>query len=403
MRSSKLVFIGFIYSIAAIPFFFFLIPYFFYATNSSIIIYNIPIKMTTIVAFLASLSFFMITLVIWLIVNKKRGIDTVEFYPPENITALEAALLYKGKVTDNDVTSLFIDLIGKGYVKILRYSYADGGLQVQKLKEYDGTNEYEKIFFLGLFKNSDVVTKEELSGRIYETIGEIREKINYNKNNNLLFEKWSLKNRIIVWIMIAIIILLIYVQFINVQIVDNSYFGLMNALLANDNYWPDGFFGFQLPMMGFIAVMQTLSSASNAKKKKSYAKSFFIFSIIPWAFFIPKLLLSNISYLITYFFGIIVVIMLFKFKNNIIKRTKMGEELKNKIDSFKKLLASTDTKQIELLITKDPSYYYKILPYAYVFDLSDEWTKHFDDLSIEVLDWYNEQNAASQSQIRFTI
>ena len=41
-----------------------------------------------------------------------------------------------------------------------------------------------------------------------------------------------------------------------------------------------------------------------------------------------------------------------------------------------------------MLIHDDPSYFYRILPYAYVLNVSDTWSKKFENIVIEQPDWY---------------
>lgn len=45
-------------------------------------------------------------------------IETVEFYPPDNLNSLEIGYFYKGRAEDKDVTSLLIFLANKGYIEI---------------------------------------------------------------------------------------------------------------------------------------------------------------------------------------------------------------------------------------------------------------------------------------------
>ena len=41
-----------------------------------------------------------------------------------------------------------------------------------------------------------------------------------------------------------------------------------------------------------------------------------------------------------------------------------------------------------MLVEKNPSYFYNILPYAYVLNVTDKWAKNFEDLTIEPPSWY---------------
>ena len=44
--------------------------------------------------------------------------------------------------------------------------------------------------------------------------------------------------------------------------------------------------------------------------------------------------------------------------------------------------------RLEALVEQDPKYFYSILPYAYVFGLSDKWAKKFKSIAVEPPNWF---------------
>ncbi len=118
-------------------------------------------------------SIFVIVLCVVFVLNAYRlwtkyGIDdkvieTVEFYPPEGYNSAEVGFLYDGSVDTKAVVSLLIYLANQGYLKIEETEETgllskNKGFKITKLKEYSGNNEYEAIFFNGLFDNSSTST-----------------------------------------------------------------------------------------------------------------------------------------------------------------------------------------------------------------------------------------------------
>jgi len=83
----------------------------------------------------------------------EQVIETVEFYPPEGYNSAEVGFLYEGTASDKSIISLLIYLTNKGYLQIEEteektlFSKSEG-FRITKLKEYDGNNECEKIFFI---------------------------------------------------------------------------------------------------------------------------------------------------------------------------------------------------------------------------------------------------------------
>lgn len=84
-------------------------------------------------------------------------------------------------------------------------------INIVKLKEYDGTNIYEKIFFEGLFINSNMnsVTISQLYNTFYITLNRIKSKINSKENKNKIFESSaSGKGKYLILMIIAVFILI---------------------------------------------------------------------------------------------------------------------------------------------------------------------------------------------------
>ncbi len=63
------------------------------------------------------------------------------------------------------------------------------------------------------------------------------------------------------------------------------------------------------------------------------------------------------------------------------KRTEKGHEMLEKITGFKSFLENSEKKKLEELVNDNPSFYYDILPYAYVLGVSDVWTKNFESIT----------------------
>lgn len=53
---------------------------------------------------------------------------------------------------------MLVYLANKGYLQITETEH--GKFKITKLKDYDGTNENEKVFFDGLFNNKNVTLRK---------------------------------------------------------------------------------------------------------------------------------------------------------------------------------------------------------------------------------------------------
>ena len=45
--------------------------------------------------------------------------------------------------------------------------------------------------------------------------------------------------------------------------------------------------------------------------------------------------------------------------------------------------------RLETMVEREPQYFYNILPYAYVLDVSDIWMEKFESIAIEPPQWYS--------------
>lgn len=87
--------------------------------------------------------------------------------------------------------------------------------------------------------------------------------------------------------------------------------------------------------------------------------------------------------------GVAIAIVAFIVSFPIRKRTDRGHELLQKITGFKMFLKDAEKERLEELVDENPSYYYDILPYAYVLGVSDAWTKNFEGIVMQPPSWYS--------------
>jgi uncharacterized membrane protein len=71
------------------------------------------------------------------------------------------------------------------------------------------------------------------------------------------------------------------------------------------------------------------------------------------------------------------------------QRTKKSSELLGKILGFKEFIRTAELDRIKRLVDETPDYFYNVLPYAYVFGLTDKWAKKFEEIAVEPPNWYH--------------
>lgn len=328
----------------------------------------------------------------------EQVIETVEFYPPEGYNSAEVGFLYEGTANYESIISLLIYLANKGYLQIeeteeeMLFSKSKV-FKITKLKEYDGNNQNEKIFFNGLFnggENKQSVTATDLYNSFYKTLNRIESNLNSKENKNKIFETTARGKSKWLNLMIIVIFILITIK----PIIEYCEGGI--AMLP---------FALLFPGVGFTVlftiVFESINSTVYVNEKRSESKLLpIIFGLVwggmfggmPWAFIVLPCLLQNRLYLITYFIGIACVAIIVIFKIIMPKRTPYGNEMLGKIKGFRRFLETAEKPQLESLVMQNPEYFYNILPYTYALGVSDVWINQFESIALEAPHWYNSRD-----------
>lgn len=322
----------------------------------------------------------LISYLIW----KKYGkddqvVDVVSFYPPENMNSLDVAFAKKGSVNSNDAVSLLVYLASKGYIKIVEDKKSKSKFTIQKVKEYDGNNKEEELFFRGLFKKVwDSISSDELNESFYLTINSILTKKNSTANRKEIFNNKSSNKRYILFLFMLITSSLsTIIPALGYKLSDVIF----SIIICN--------------LIGIVAlIIVAIIYDNNCTKKGLNSALGFAF------FFVLALAVANFTiigfeyiyydtvYLIGFILCMVCTYLIYFFYLIVTKRTEYGNKVLGEVNGFKKFLETAEKDKLESLVHDDPSYFYNILPYAYVLGVSDAWIKQFEGIAIAPPDWY---------------
>lgn len=360
------------------------------------------------IIYLIPILFLIFSLILWYKFGRDdKIIETVEFYPPKGFNSLEVGFLYKGEAQNRDVTSLLMYLANQGYIKIVETEEKSlfsklKGFKITKLKEYDGNNVNEQIFFNGLFTKKEStnstfnkieqetdncineVTSTDLYNNFYITMNKILSNINNKENKNKIFERSASSKKIF-------IILMIIVTYCLITIPPIFAYGELGNLL----------FALLFPGIGFTVLFkmvfgktQTIYINGKATYSSIGTKIFGIvwglgFGGIPWTFIVLPALKQDQVYLIGYGLGLLCILGMIICLKYLPKRTPYGNEILSKINGFKNFLETVEKDKLETMVMQDPTYFYNILPYTYVLGVSDKWIKNFESIALQSPSWYD--------------
>ena len=68
------------------------------------------------------------------------------------------------------------------------------------------------------------------------------------------------------------------------------------------------------------------------------------------------------------------------------RKTEYGEYITARVKGFRNFLVMVEKEQLEALVSENPNYFYNILPYTHVLNISKKWISKFENISIPEID-----------------
>ena len=308
-----------------------------------------------------------------LILTRKRNeiITTVNITAPDNMSPLKMGKILDGTVNNEDITSMIYYFAHKGYLTIDFSDEDDPTLNKQVANLPPDVEIYEKTLFDGLFKKDNIVAVSQLQYHFYESVEKAKMQFPpvkmYDKKSvfgyilggvfallSVFFSMWTLSSArlgsgyidgasIIIAIPVALILLIGFVrENYRYKWKKAALFGTFLALFAIAGLF----------MLLFVFMLSNHFSTE-------YEKLFASVCSFACVFITLKALSRREDYLET-----------------------LGQIL-----GFKDFIVYTEEDKIKVMLEENPELYYKVLPYAQVLGVTNEWEKKFEKLLIEPPQW----------------
>lgn len=319
--------------------------------------------------------------VLWTLIGRDpKIIKTVEFYPPEGMTPSEVGYIIDGVVDNKDLTSLIMYFAGKGYLTIEEKE--NNHFILHKASSIDSREkEFAKGLFRAIFDGKNELDMKDIPSSFGDAFMDAKSllKDNFTGANKLYTTKSLVGRGVACFLMIlpqiavvlasSFIIQKFFMAFITIPIMLLMAAGFIMTIIAFDK--KESMARVNRILLNIFGILLMLLSLG--------VTEFIVVAIAK-----EKILgiLLAISFVIS-----LVFTMLMK------ARTKRNAENYGKLLGFKDFIKGAELEKLKLLVEENPSYFYDIMPYAYVFGLSDKWAKNFDKLAIANPDWYSGINA----------
>ena len=305
----------------------------------------------------------------------KKEIVTVEFYPPKNCSAIDVAKVYRGKVRAKDFTALILEWASKKLIKIELIDKKT--VKLVKLQDFPMIENVsdellngklnEKNLFEAFFANSDTfVAKKDVA--IKNTKLAMASRKIYKQDESVTKKCLLLRLAVSVLAVLPIFFLIIWYEdfvggaFLNFIILIFPIIALIVLTYTPIPWW------FKILWCGLFGGAPL---------------GIMIYSmLIPYDFLYLSII-TTIIFIVGFCIAPLVKVF-----------TEFERSMRGKVIGFKNFLKVAELDRLNMLVQDDPEYFYHILPYCYIFNLTDKMEEKFKALNIEYPEYLNGNSTA---------
>ena len=297
---------------------------------------------------------------------------------PEGYNPLEISYIFHQKINYSDTSAMILLLANKGFIKIEddKGLEDDDNFKLVKIKNYDGKNKHEKLLMDFLFSGGiDFISSKDLNKKSFYKISKTIMEDVKNKFKPIFEQKiFCIQNLIILLMILRWILMCIY---IGIKI----GFALYLILLIS------------LPILSYAFL---INGIIRFIKKQSKANIIIfigcIMLILTTAVVADAILINNPQLTPPLLVALVSVILMDILRHRMSKFPLNANKLYLKVKNFREFIEKVESEKLQRFVNKDNEYYYKILPYAYIFGMSKNWLKKFEYINCPPPKYYNKES-----------
>ncbi|MDD4642437.1 MAG: DUF2207 domain-containing protein [Erysipelotrichaceae bacterium] len=304
-------------------------------------------------------------------------ITTVEFAPPSGLNSASVGYIIDNTINNRDITSLIIEWGKDGYLTI---EDRDDDLLLSKVKDIDSKKPaFEKNLFIDLFKEQDVVSTDDLENSFYISINQCKQGIvkYFHTKEKRIYTASS-----------------IFLQVINCLVVGLPLGLMIGVARFSVTYRIDSIFAGLIPafIVGIVVSSSFIFLRNQWQSLNAFARIFFaliiggFLALVLFVYVIINIESISILYIMVGVGGSLALLFL---AVPMSKRTEYGNRMYGRVLGLRQFIATAEEDRLKMLAEENPYIFYDILPYAYAFNLTKVWQKHFEHLDIPPADFYH--------------
>ncbi len=306
------------------------------------------------------------------LLGKKREIvPIVNLKAPDDMDPLKMGKLLDGVVDNEDITSMIYYFAHKGYMQV-DLTNPDEPVFIKRVEELpENAPYYQKTLFDGLFTKGDRVTPTDLQNHFYTSVERALMQVPKQKMYDTRSIFVSLSGSLIALAFTTIVCLILA----GVRLGNGYAFGLGIT--------------FFIPL-AIIFVLRLVRENYRYKWKKWLINLFVgielavavIFTLL-FAFLIGNHVLTEFEKLAisAFAFGTAFT------TKGLFTRTEKYCQTLGHILGFKQFIVVTEEDKIKFMLQENPELYFKVLPYAQVLGVTDEWESKFANITMQPPTW----------------
>ena len=323
-------------------------------------------------------------ILLWYLFGRDRHmVKTLEFYPPDDLTPGEIGYLVDGRADKQDVISTIVYLADKGYIEIEEMDRKKFRF-IAKKEPGTEVPSYVREIYNGLFpgKKNKVRTSDQLGassafGRKYQKSRELLEDM--FKGSSAIIRPDSRMARAACTVA-AMVPSAAYITWAGANGDDGGGFML---------FWSAAHILVCVKLM--CSVYDNIRSSSKVMSVIKSLGAIWFFTmgvgVLPLTSDALTLLTAPRAIALVMYLAIGTLISMF-FAVVAIAKTDSYTDLLGRVLGFRDFIKTAELDKLNELVEDDPQYFYHIMPYAYVFGLSNKWIKNFEDLPVVAPEWY---------------
>lgn len=305
--------------------------------------------------------------------HREKPVQTVEFYPPNDIPSAEVGYFIDGASDDKDLLSLIIWFAGKGYLTIQGEEKAMSLTLIKPLPA--DAPDYLKTMFNALFSHGDTCDLQSLDAKFYEKFTRAKTELATQFTGERALSKPG-GNAASILLPMLCVLLWGTATFLAGCFIDPAslIFTIISGVLL-----------FMIVIIGLCAdVRRTFSSTAG---KLGWTVLLVILSALSllFAVFAAQSTLIPVWIVLA---GFALTLLCCLLAPRLVQDTAYRIETAGKLLGLRNFIEQAELPRLKLLVNENPSYFYDVLPYAYVFGLSSQWAQQFESLALPPPNWY---------------